>query len=168
MGEAMKEYIDSGILEVFVMGVATDEEVKELMFMKAKYTEVGDALKQLETDMEKLAAEMSINPPPGTWDKIEEEINDLIRRESQVQPVKFRTDHGHNGHEKAVPEDQFIPIESESNHMRLHKSWRWVFAAVFVLGKIFLGFAIYFYLENRQTQQQLQELKTEIRELKKK
>lgn len=168
MGGTMKEYIDSGILEVFVMGAATDEEVKELMYMKAKYPEVDEALKQLEIDMERLAADMALAPPPGTWDKIENEIDGLIRRETYTQPVKFRTDHGHNGYEKTAPPEQFISIESESNHMRLHKSWRWVFAGVFVLGKIFLGFAIYFYLENRQTQQQLQELKTEIMELKNK
>jgi len=165
----MKEYIDSGILEVFVMGAATDDEVKELMYMKAKYPEVNEALKQLEIDMEKIAGNMAVAPPPGIWDRIDNEIDDLIRRDTYIaQPVKFRTDHGHNGYERSTPPDQFIAIESESNHMRLHKSWRWVFAAIFVLGKIFLGFAIYFYLENRQTQQQLQELKTEIRELKKK
>lgn len=165
----MKEYIDSGILEVFVMGAATDEEVRELMYMKAKYPEVNEALKQLEIDMERIAANMTVAPPPGIWDKIENEIDDLIRRDTYTaQPIKFRTDHGHNGYERSAQPDQFIAIESESNHMRLHKSWRWVFAAVFVLGKIFLGFAIYFYLENRQTQQQIQELKTEIRELKKK
>ncbi|WPU97621.1 hypothetical protein SNE26_16465 [Mucilaginibacter sp. cycad4] len=164
----MKKYIDSGILEVFVMGAATDEEVKELMYMKAKYPEVDEALKQLETDMEKLAGEMAISPPPDMWEKIEGEIDGLIRRENPAQPVKFRTSGDGHKYKKTSPEDQFIPIESESNHMRLHKSWRWVFAAVFVLGKIFLGFAIYFYLENRQTNQQLQELKTEIRELRKK
>ncbi|MFB0494325.1 hypothetical protein FHW88_005839 [Mucilaginibacter sp. SG538B] len=164
----MKEYIDSGILEVFVMGAATDEEARELMYMKAKYPEVDEALKQLETDMEKIAGEMAISPPPHMWEKIEDEIDGLIRLENPAQPVKFRTSgDDQNKHKKAPPEDQFISIESESNHMRLHKSWRWIFAAVFVLGKIFLGFAIYFYLENRQTRQQLQELKTEIRELKK-
>jgi uncharacterized protein YpmS len=51
--------------------------------------------------------------------------------------------------------------------MRIHKNWKWVFAAVFILGKIFLAFAIYFYLENRQTQLQLNDLKTELRQLKK-
>lgn len=164
----MKKYIESGILEVFVMGAATDEEVSELMYMKARHPEVDEALKQLETDMEKLAGEMAISPPPYMWEKIEDEIDGLILRENAAQPVKFRTSgDDQNKHKKTPPEDQFIPIESESNHMRLHKSWRWIFAAVFLLGKIFLGFAIYFYLENRQTRQQLQELKTEIRELKK-
>jgi uncharacterized protein YpmS len=46
--------------------------------------------------------------------------------------------------------------------MRVHKTWKWVFAAVFVLGKIFLACAIYFYLENRQAQQQVKELKSEL------
>jgi hypothetical protein len=168
MGEAMKKYIDSGILEVFVMGAATDEEARELMYMKARYPEVDEALKQLETDMEKIAGDMAISPPSGTWGKIEDEIDEIIRRENSAQPVKFRTsDDGHNKYKKTPAEDQFIPIESESNHIRLHKSWRWIFAAVFVLGKVFLGFAIYFYLENRQAQQQLQELKSEMRELRK-
>ena len=164
----MKDYIESGALEVFVMGCATDEEVQELMYMKAKYPEVNEALKQLETDMEKMAQNMAMIPPPGTWDKIDDEINDLIlREERQNKPVQFRTsDNGYNGQPKAPATDQYIEVEGASSHMRLHKSWRYVFAAIFVLGKIFLGFAIYFYLENRQAQEQLKELKTEVKELR--
>jgi uncharacterized membrane protein YciS (DUF1049 family) len=164
----MKDYLDSGALEVFVMGCATDEEVQELMYMKAKYPEVNEALKQLETDMEKMAQNMAMIPPPGTWDKIEDEINNLIlREERQNKPVQFRpSDNGYNGQQKIAPDDHFIEVEGASSHMRLHKSWRYVFAAVFVLGKIFLGFAIYFYLENRQAQEQLKELKTEVKELR--
>lgn len=163
----MKDYIESGALEVFIMGCATDEEVKELMYMKAQYPEVNEALKQLEADMEKMALNMALTPPPGTWDKIEDEINDLIlREERQNKPVQFRpSDNGYNGQPKSPVADQYIEVEGASSHMRLHKSWRYVFAAVFVLGKIFLGFAIYFYLENRQAQEQLKELKTEIKEL---
>ncbi|AYL94084.1 hypothetical protein [Mucilaginibacter celer] len=164
----MKDYIDSGILEVFVMGAATEEEVRELMYMKAKYPEVNEALKQLEADMEKVAMNMAIVPPPGTWDKIEDEINDLIRREERLnKPVQFRTsDNGYNRQQKTAPADQYIEVEGASSHMRLHKSWRYVFAAIFVLGKIFLGFAIYFYLENRQAQEQIKELKSEVKELR--
>jgi predicted MFS family arabinose efflux permease len=48
--------------------------------------------------------------------------------------------------------------------MRVHKVWRWVFAAVFILGKIFLAAAIYFYLENRQAQENIKELKQQLRQ----
>jgi len=163
----MQDYIDSGILEVYVLGAASEEEVKELMHMKAKYPEVSEALKQLESDMELMARNMAIIPPPQTWNKIEQEISDLILRE-ETQPAKFKKyNNDSNDYQQKPSGDQYIDVESESNHMRIRKEWRWVFAAVFVLGKIFLGFAIYFYLENRQAQQQLQELKTEMRQLKK-
>lgn len=165
----VEDYIESGVLETFVMGAASDEEVKQLQYMKAAYPEVSEALQQLEEDMETIAMNMAISPPPNTWNKIEQEINDIILRDT-TNPGKFTQNRGYeefkenktynNGH-------QYIEVEAESSHMKIHKSWKWVFAAVFVLGKIFLGCAIYFYLENRQAQLQLQELKTELKQVKK-
>jgi len=159
----IREYIDSGILETYVMGVASDQEVKELMRMKAKYPEIKEALKELELDMERIADHMAITPPPSTWNKIEQEINDLIVR-PETDPEQFTQRENFSSKQNG---NQYIEVESESSHMRIHKNWKWVFAAVFVLGKIFLGCAIYFYLENRQAQENINELKTEIRQLKK-
>lgn len=153
----IREYIDSGILEAYVIGAASEQEEKEVLRMKAKYPEVKEALLQLELDMEKVARHTAIIPPTGTWDKIEREINEITPR-PEVKPAKFsRTFKPNNDKDNG-----FIEVGSTSTHMRIHKNWRWVFAAVFVLGKIFLGCAIYFYLENRQAQLQIKELKTEI------
>jgi len=44
----------------------------------------------------------------------------------------------------------------------VHKIWRWLFIGGFILGKIFLGFVIYFYLENRQLKQEISKLKTQL------
>ena len=162
----IQEYIDSGILETFVLGAASEEEVKQLLYMKTKYPEVNEALLQLEQDMEKLAADMAIAPPPGTWYKIEQEIDAIIHHQENT-PQLFKNGNSHKSRTRKG-NDEYIEVEGESSHMRLHKAWRWVFAAVFILGKIFLGFAIYFYLENKHTQEQIQELKTEIRQLKNK
>ncbi|RWY55557.1 hypothetical protein [Mucilaginibacter gilvus] len=162
------QYIDSGILEAYVTGSATDTEVKELMYMKAKYPEVNFALQQLELDMEHIAQHMAVMPPAGTWDKISNTIDELVLR-GEYDPKQFTTDARDNNYHnfKTDNSPHFIAVESESNHMKVHKNWKWVLAAVFVLGKIFLGCAIYFYLENRQAQQQVQELKTELKQLKK-
>lgn len=164
-----QQYIDSGVLEAFVTGSASEQEVQELMYMKVKYPEVNFALQQLEMDMELIATHMAVAPPAHTWDKISDSIEDLILR-PLGNPEQYQTDKedkdfrnfntGNNG-------NQYIEIESESNKMIISKNWKWVLAAVFVLGKIFLGCAIYFYLENRQAQQQLNELKTELRQIKK-
>jgi hypothetical protein len=163
-----QEYIESGILETFVLGVATEQEVKELLYMKAKYPEVNEALQQLENDMEKLVRDLAVEPPSGTWYKIAQEINAVIPHQEATPQVFNRRDNYKQPEKETSKADQYIVVEGESSHMRLHKSWRWVFAAVFILGKIFLAFAIYFYLENKHTQEQIQELKTEIRLLKSK
>jgi hypothetical protein len=157
----IQEYIESGILEMYVLGAATDAESEELLYYKEQYPEVKTALSELELDMERVAKQMAIMPPPGTWDKIEDQINELATIR-EIEPFKFRQ-YSDNKRADDNSRNGFIDIESENTHIRIHKTWKLVFAAVFVLSKIFLGCAIYFYLENRQAQQQIQELKTELR-----
>ena len=163
-----QQYIDSGILEAYVTGSASDGEVKELMYMKAKYPEVNFALQQLETDMENIAHHMAVTPPVHTWDKISGSIDELMLRPIN-NPEPFTTDREDNNYRNfntGNSGSQYIEVEVESNHMKVNKAWKWVLIGVFVLGKIFLACAIYFYLENRQARQQIQELKTELRQLK--
>jgi hypothetical protein len=163
-----KQYIESGILEAYVTGSASEEEVKELMYMKAKYPEVNIALQQLEADMENIAHQMAVTPPARTWEKISGCIDEIMLRpiDSPDEFTAKTSDSGYKTFDTGNNGPQYIEVESESSHMRIPKVWKWVFAAVFVLGKIFLGCAIYFYLENRQAQQQVKELKTELRQLK--
>jgi hypothetical protein len=163
----IQQYINSGILEAYVTGSASDEEVKELLYMKASYPEVNIALQELEKDMELIAQQMAVTPPQHTWDRISDTIDELILRQTS-DPDPFTDRSNGTGQNSTKPDSgpHYIEVEAESNHMKVHKAWKWVFAAVFVLGKIFLAFAIYFYLENRQAQQQLNELKTELQQLK--
>jgi hypothetical protein len=157
----VKEYIDSGILESYVLGSASEEETRELLRLKKQYPEIQQALHELEIDMERIAEHMAITPPPGMWNKIEDGINDLINTpEIKASQLKNRAQKDHYQNESG-----YIDIEAKTTHIRVHKNWKWIFAAVFVLGKTFLAFAIYFYLENRQAQQQIVELKTELRQL---
>lgn len=163
---AIKDYIESGILEAYVIGAASEDEVKELLYLKTKYPEINTALQQLEADMERIAQHMSITPPPGTWDKIEQQIDDLILRED-TEPDTFEQRTNRNGYKTHKTGSQYIEVEAESTYMRLHKNWKWAFWAVFALAKVFLVCSIYFYLENRQAQENIKELKTELRELRK-
>jgi hypothetical protein len=153
----VKEYIESGILEAYVLGSASEEETQRLLQLKKRYPEIQEALFELEVDMETFARHISIPPPPGILEKIESGINALIvPEEIQDRDSNNRFDYRNR--------NQFIEIEAESSEMRVHKTWRWVMAGVFVLGKIFLIAAIYYFLENRQAQQQIQELKTELKQ----
>jgi len=157
----IQEYIESGILESYILGSASEKETRELLYFKDKYPQVRSALYELETDMERIAGQMAVMPPPGTWEKIEARINEVATIPG-YEPLKFK--HAKEDSYNDLKRGQFIEVESESNEMRVHKNWKWIFAAVFVLSKIFLVCAIYFYLENRQAQEQILELKTQIQQ----
>ena len=155
----IKDYIESGILEAYVIGSASEAETQQLLEYKEKYPEVADALYELEVDLERIAQHMSITPPPGTLDKIEDSINELMKQQIENRfPKTISEDFSNKKSTQSRSENQFIEVEGSSSHMRIHKAWRWVFAAVFVLGKIFLGFAIYYYLENRALLKEVQKL----------
>lgn len=159
----IQEYIESGILELYVLGSVTEDEAVELLYYKEHYPEVKNALNEIEVDMERVARQMAIAPPPGTWQKIEDRINELATI-PEYEPLKFKKEHnGNHRNHNGSGGTHFIDVESQVSHIRVHKNWKWIFAAVFILSKVFLACAIYFYLENRQAQQQIQELKTELR-----
>jgi len=161
----INEYIESGILEAYVLGSASERETRELLNLRTQYAEVDVALLELELDLERIAQNMAITPPPVTWSKIEDSINEIARSSSNKLKINKPDERTYQPDEKAG-KSQFIEVEGASSHMRIHKLWRWVFAAVFVLGKVFLGFAIYFYLENRQMNLQLQELRSEVQQIR--
>ncbi|MCX2573126.1 hypothetical protein [Pedobacter sandarakinus] len=156
----INKLIESGLMETYVMGIATEDEVEQVLMLKKQHPEFAHQLAKLEYDMEVMAHSMAIEPPPGILAKIENEINEIRLREQHIEEFIQKDYTTHNDYKK---QERFIEVESESNQMRIHKSWRLVFAAVFILGKIFLGFALYFYLENRQAQEQIKDLKIELK-----
>lgn len=156
----INEYIESGILEAYVLGSTSEAETRELLFLKAKYPQIQEALQYLEMDMERVAQKMSIPPPPDLWLKIESHLNELAEvPDFDTTPVRRPPNRKGGDHRKT---GQFIEVDASSSHMRVHKIWRWLFIGVFILGKIFLGFAIYFYLENRQLKQEVIKLKSQL------
>lgn len=159
----IKEILESGLLETYVMGTATEAEVEKVLLLKKQSPEFANALTKLEHDMELLAQNMGVKPPVGMLNKIESEINEIRLREKSIRKATDYT-HTEGQFESKTKQDRYIEVESESNQMRINKAWKWVFIAVFILGKIFLATAIYFYLENRQAQEQIKELKIELRE----
>jgi len=162
----IKQLIDSGLMETYVMGVATDDEVQQVLWAKKQFPEFANELTKLEMEMEMLAQSMAVEPPVGVLSKIEQEVNEIRLREQKLQRFSENENKYQQAEQEKVKQDRYIEVESESNQMRINKAWRWVFAAVFVLGKIFLGFAIYFYLENRQAQEQIKDLKLEMNQIK--
>ncbi|QJD97401.1 hypothetical protein HH214_16755 [Mucilaginibacter robiniae] len=165
MDNNIQQFIDSGILEAFVMGAATKAEEQEVLHMKQHYSVVQQALTQIEHDLETMAQHMAIQPPADLWSRVEAELKEVIPA-PEPGPIAYRQNQHDYQQRTYKKEPDYLEVEAQSSHMRVHKTWKWVFAAVFILGKIFLACAIYFYLENRQAQQNVQELKQEVQQLK--
>jgi hypothetical protein len=160
----INEYIESGILESYVLGSASESEIDELLYLKKKYPEIQTALNDLETDMERIAQHMAVPPPPHFWFCIESEINELM--ETPKFDALTVNKPGDSGKSRSKKSSQFIEIESASNKMRVHKIWQWIFIAVFALWKIFLVLYILLYIENRDNKKEIEHLKLEINTLK--
>lgn len=158
----INEYIESGILESFVMGSASDREIRELLKLKEEHPQIREALYEVEVGFEDMAKNMAIPPSDNTWMKIETEINEVIKR-PHVEALSIEQE-GHSGKYNNRRRQSLIDIESTTSHMRVHKLWRWVLAFIFVAGKIFLAFAIYFYFANRNSEQKIQELKMKLQQ----
>lgn len=66
----IQAYISSGIIEAYVLGLASAEEVREVEAYAAKYAEVQAAIQQFEASLENELLQNAAPPPPQLKDKI--------------------------------------------------------------------------------------------------
>jgi anti-sigma-K factor RskA len=89
--EEVKAYIESGILELYVLGQLNAQEQKEVEAMASKYPEVKQEIEAIEIAMEQYALENAISPSIDLESKILEKIGvakSPEKTESLPEPVK--------------------------------------------------------------------------------
>jgi len=103
----IKEYISSGIVEAFVLGLASEAEVAEVVQLRSQYPELDDAILTFEQAIEKQHRAQAITPPPRVKDRLfaaleesfvaplvsQEETNDpeiIEEISTPVVPIKSR------------------------------------------------------------------------------
>jgi anti-sigma-K factor RskA len=85
------EYISSGIIESYVLGLASDEERKEFEQMCTQYPEVLAARTSFELALEKQAMENAITPSADVKSKIFDQISGtgkVVSIKSESTPVR--------------------------------------------------------------------------------
>ncbi|GAB3906848.1 hypothetical protein GCM10028803_39880 [Larkinella knui] len=152
------KYINSGILEAYLLGLASEEEQQEVQQMKALYPEVSSALNQLEGVIETYCLENSVPPPPGTWELIQARIpgQEIKKREQENNDKKEP--------EPKTNQSDYVEVEVSDSFIRVHKYWRVAFLVVFILSKIFLIAGLYYYFKADSQQQEIERLKTVIQQ----
>jgi mannose-6-phosphate isomerase-like protein (cupin superfamily) len=60
----VQDYIDSGILELYVLGVTNEEENREIAKMALSYLEVREEIENISTALEEYANQNALTPDP--------------------------------------------------------------------------------------------------------
>jgi len=140
IGVNIELYIQSGIVESYALGLATPFEREEFEQLVPHYPELKVALSDFEYQLELFALDNEEPPPPELGERIKAKIQDI----PAVRPSKGGI--GRNHEQRGA---NYLHAETSSNHIRVHKAWKTLFIVIFILSKIFLALAIYFFLEYR-------------------
>ncbi|GAB3340024.1 hypothetical protein GCM10027299_53090 [Larkinella ripae] len=152
-------YIQSGVLETYLLGLASEEEEQEVQQMKVLYPEVSSALNELEIQVEQYCLDSAVPPPPGTWE--------LIQARTTRKEIKKHDLKDQDWQKKAAPKSDkpdYLEVEVSDSFIRVHKLWRVAFLVVFVLSKIFLVAGLYYYFKADSQQQEIERLKSTIQQ----
>lgn len=135
----LNHYIQSGIIESYVLGIATASEMEELQQMRRLYPSLNAEVMAVERRIEKTALAEAVSPSPYLKERIFQHIN---WREELPPPKDDKSRY------------TFINIHSkDGQHITVHKWWRLFFIITFILSKVCLFFAIYYFLKYQQSRE---------------
>jgi len=98
----IKEYISSGILESYILGLASQEEASILECVMKNNAEVKAAFEEAQITFEMLATSQAVAPPHDLkakiWDKIQQESvvvnneNIVVKKENNISELSEQKD----------------------------------------------------------------------------
>lgn len=147
-----QEFVESGILESHLMGLASEEEQQLVAEMIRSDNDISGYVNELEDDIKRYFAERAVPPP--------EAVREIILLRS-IREKKGRSSYDVG---KTVGAKQYLDVEVNDTHMKVHKLWRPAFIAVFILSKIFLIAGLYFYFKSQAQQEEIERIKTEMQQ----
>ena len=137
----IQQYIASGIIEAYVLGIASQEEVRELESLSTQYPEIDAAVEEYRAALETFSVLHKTEPPPG----MKEQIWSALKNEGNV----------------AGPERRGSNVISFNNNTQQRKKSIAPMAAAIVLliGSLLLNFM--FWNKNKSTEAAMTSMKTE-------
>jgi anti-sigma-K factor RskA len=122
-----KEYIESGILEAYILGALTQAEQAGVEANIARYPDLADERRAIETTMQQFATMQAIDPPAAMQDKI-------------WNAIQASSPNTSNSEHEEKPVHKAIPFQPERR-----KPMQWAYAAglAILLGSIALNIILY-------------------------
>lgn len=122
-------YIESGVIESYIMGIADEQEVSELLQLAAQYPEIKAAIDEAEASLEAFSLANATTPPAAVKTAIFEQLS-----------AEFKSD-----------------IETKETRI-ISFNFRWVAAAAVILLVVSSGLNVYFYSRFKETTSQYEAL----------
>lgn len=135
----LPDYIESGILESYVLGAVSDQERQEVNCLSAVYPEIREELDQLTLAFEEYAMMNSVEPPAELKNSIMAQL-DFAKptQEAVVKPMPVFRDE---------------PVQSIDSRPTYTYKFTWVVAASF--GLVVLAFSYYLFSQLNTAKQSL-------------
>ncbi|KAA6441628.1 hypothetical protein FEM33_01160 [Dyadobacter flavalbus] len=154
-----QDLIKSGILESYLLGLASREEQELVQQKMLDDPELAAYVTHLENDVLSYFDANAVSPPQDV-----REIVHLRSRKGNAQKRK----HVFN----RIPKEEnynkgpYLEVEVSDTYIKVHKYWRPAFIIVFILSKIFLIAGLYYYFKSSGQEQEILRLKTQIQQQK--
>ena len=155
------QYLTTGILESYLLGIASDKDKEEVERVLATDSEIIDQLNELELDIEQYFLSNAVPPPPSVKEALLKRLGD-----TEIKKWEPREQSNSNQEYDKPKSDgpQYLDVEVSDTHIRVHKYWRPAFIAVFVLSKIFLVLGLYYYFKSNSLEQEVERLKADMQQ----
>ncbi len=88
MLKSKQEILDSGILELYILGELNSDEEKELTLAIEKYPSLKVEIRQIEKSLEALAQKAAVEPHPNVLNSI---LSSLPEKQSSKEPTKDKS-----------------------------------------------------------------------------
>lgn len=144
----LHDYIESGIIESYVLGLASPEEVQLLDRMRSLYPELNTEIATTEYKLQKLMQEGGVTPPAKVWNKIAERIAPHNREGYRSGAAKQR----------GAADPFTYVLQPRNNTITVSIWWRCGFIALVVIVMALVASTVYFYQQFRSMEERLMRL----------
>lgn len=115
----VQRYISSGVIESYVAGLATDQEVRELQASMAQHPEIKAAVEAAWLDMERYVEMHAVQPPAD----VKTQIFGVLSNDTTEAAAVAASTAAEEQYEEAVKERRAVPAA---------RKWQYAAAAIFI------------------------------------
>lgn len=147
----LNDYIESGIIESYLLGLASPEVIEFFERMRTLYPDLNIELAEAEYRLQRVTEEGGVTPPAKVWNKIAARLTvDQDERYRSSDRSRIGVDH----------DGPTYILQPRSNTITVSIWWRCGVIALIVIIMALVASTIYFYQQFQRMEERLMHLYT--------